>query len=129
MGEAGGCTVRRVDHVLDGSADVVAALSVEAAAARAFAADVVLVVASLGILLGPFADDLAGDASVGVVAAPVPALRMMEAPAVDLVTRVGRCSDAVIPRVVVAFDGFILFRAGGAASDGNASSSASSSES
>jgi hypothetical protein len=101
-----------------------------AAAASALEADVVLVAASLGILFGPFAEAFTGDTGpAGTVAAPVPVFRIADAPAVDLVTRVGRASEAVMPRDAVTFDVLILFRAGGAASDGRTSVSSSSSES
>lgn len=94
------------------------------AAAAAFAADVVLVVASRGILLGGCPEDLTGD--IGVEA-PAPVLRITAAPAVDLVTRVGRCSEAVTPLDVVALDGFS--RARGATPSAGNTSSVSSSES
>jgi hypothetical protein len=98
---------------------------VAAATAAAFAADVVFVVASRGILLGPWPEDLTGDAGVE---APVPVLRITAAPAVDLVTRVGRCSEEVTPLEVVALDGFSLVR-GATPSAGSISSVSSSSES
>lgn len=53
---------------------------------------------------------------------------MFAAPAVDRVTRVGRCSDAVTPRVPDGFDTvFDLLRVAGAFSAGKASFSSSSS--
>ena len=55
-------------------------------AANAFAAEVVRVVASRGILLGPWRASFTGDeGGAGVV----PAFLIIAAPAVDRVTRVG----------------------------------------
>lgn len=78
-------------------------------APAALAAAVVLVVASRGILFGPCLvpgtlTGSSGTAAVVVGMFVVPALRILEAPAVDRVTRVGRCSEAVTPRVAVGFE-------------------------
>lgn len=117
-GDGGGCG-RRVET---GWGCGMPELAAEAAA-TAFAADVVLVVASLGILFGPCAEYFVWDAM------PVPVLRMTEAPAVDLVTRAGRCSDAVTPRDVDAFVVLSRFRTGATPNAGRTSSVSSSSES
>jgi hypothetical protein len=117
---------------IGGGARVIACLEVAVAAARAAA--VVLVVASRGILLGPcfaptpFTGDSGVDSEFELTAA-VPARRMLAAPAVDRVTRVGRCSDAVTPRAADTFDMvFDLLRVvGGALIAGRVSFSSSSS--
>jgi len=59
----------------------------------AFAAAVFRVVASLGILFGPCPVDFADFADFEDAALPIFLIAL--APAVDLVTLVGRCSDAV----------------------------------
>lgn len=122
-GEGGG-KGRRVD-IGRKCWDVESEWAAEAAAA-ALAADIFRVLASLGILLGPCPTDFTGEA--GVVA-PAPALRIASAPAVDLVTRVGRCSDDVTPRAVAGCDTFNLVRAGASRNVGSTSSDSSSSES
>lgn len=101
-------------------------LVVVVAAARA--APVVLVVANRGILFGPcfILFPLDGESDV-VVVAIIPARRMFAAPAVDRVTRVGRCSDAVTPRAG-CFDTVLdLLRVAGAFKAGRISFSSSSS--
>jgi len=90
------------------------------AAAKALAAEVVFVVASRGILFGPWRDDLIGDAG-----AAVPDILMTVAVAVDLVTREGRCSDAVTPLVGTV----LTLRTGGATPKAGSTSSSSSSSS
>lgn len=113
----------REGGVGDGGARVVrGCVCWEAAAATAFAAEVVRVVANLGILLGPWREDLAGEEGGGAI----PVLRMFAAPAVDLVTRAGRCSEEVTPRGPGGFP----FRAVGMNfRSGSMSSESSSSES
>jgi hypothetical protein len=87
----------------------------EAAVAAAFAAPVFLVVASLGILLG----GLVGED------VPPPVLRMFAAPAVDLVTLTGRCSDVVAPLVGGLFNiGREIPKAGSTSSSSSSESTA-----
>jgi hypothetical protein len=86
----------------------------EAAVAAAFAAPVFLVVASLGILLG----GLVGED------APPPVLRMFAAPAVDLVTLTGRCSDVVAPLGGLFNIGREILKAGSTSSSSSSESTA-----
>lgn len=95
------------------------------AAWSAFAAEVVLVVANRGILFGPCAGGFIGEA--GVVTALLVFL-IWAALAVDRVTRLGRCSEAVTPRED-DFEGFTLVRTGAAPKAGRTSSDSSVSES
>ena len=81
------------------------------------------VVASLGILFGPWPEDFAGDEGFE---APAPVLRIAKAPTVDLVTLVGRCSEEVTPRDPVVWDDFSLLRTGTTPKAGSTSSSSSS---
>ena len=125
LGLRASITLNRVVMPVD-PFDVASVLVAFVAAAAALAAAVVRVVANLGILLGP-CPDLTGEDGGGFVewTAAVPAFLIFAAPAVDLVTRVGLCSDAVMPLDSL---GFTLFRViGGTMPNAGSSSSASSS--
>jgi hypothetical protein len=93
------------------------------AGVAAFAAAVFRVVASLGILLGPCPVDLVDGTTLEGVPAPIFLIAM--APAVDLVTLVGRCSDAVTREPDALMDLTRSFVTGTTPKAGNTSSASS----